>query len=395
MAGFPAVTPPDETVPDASVGDPDDEPGAADPTDDVDEVDEGSHRRISRGWIIAGVIVVVVAAGLTAAAFIRVPYYLLEPGSVRRTEDLITVEGATTYPQEGEIGYTTVSVQPASALQWALAHFDDSVTILSEKAYLGTQSPDQNRQANLQMMTDSKQTASAVALQHLGYDVKITGTGAVVVALAENSPSTGILAPGDTIVSIDGAPIDRADQLITTIGSKPPGTTVTLGVQPNAEDGSRVTEERTMTMAARPDDPTRAYLGVSTSTRDPAYDLPVQVSVDSGGVGGPSAGLAFTLGIMDVMTPGSLTGGQKVATTGTINPDGTVGPIGGIQQKVFAVRQSGATLFLVPASEYDQAEKYADGLRIEPVKNVDDALAVLTTLGGGNDVLPSTTTTTA
>ena len=131
---------------------------------------------------------------------------------------------------------------------------------------------------------------------------------------------------------------------------------------------------------------------MSSSTRDLHYDLPVQVTVDSGSVGGPSAGLAFTLGIMDVMTPGSITGGHKVATTGTINPDGTVGPIGGIEQKVIAVKRSGAELFIVPRSEYDDAEKYAGSLRIEPVDNIDDALAVLATLGGGTKVLPSTTT---
>ena len=127
---------------------------------------------------------------------------------------------------------------------------------------------------------------------------------------------------------------------------------------------------------------------MSSTTRDLDYHLPFQVTVDSGAVGGPSAGLAFTLGIMDVLTPDSITGGHKVATTGTINADGTVGPVGGVHQKTIAVRESGAELFLVPSSEYDEAEKYAGSLRVEKVDTVDDALRVLATIGGGTDVIP-------
>ena len=331
----------------------------------------------------------VIASIIVGASFVRVDYFLLSPGSVRRTEDLISVQGTTTYPQNGEIGYTTVTVQRASALGWALAHLDSSITIVPKKEILGDQTQDQNRQLNLQMMTDSKQTASAVALEHLGYDVKVTGTGAVVVGLADNSPSQGVLSVNDTIVSVDGAPIDRSDQLATAVGQRQPGDTVTLGVQPYHQDGTRTTDDRQVTLGARPDDATKGFLGVSTATRDMNYDLPVQVTVDSGSVGGPSAGLAFTLGIMDVLTPGSITGGHKVATTGTIEPDGHVGEVGGVHQKTLAVKASGAELFLVPRSEYDEAEKYAGSLRVEPVDNIDDALKVLSTLGGGTSVLPS------
>jgi Lon-like protease len=107
-------------------------------------------------------------------------------------------------------------------------------------------------------------------------------------------------------------------------------------------------------------------------------------------VGGPSAGLAFTLGIMDVMTKGSLTGGHKVATTGTMDVDGNVGPIGGMHQKVLAVKASGAIEFLVPSSEAAEARKYAGSLKIVPVDTIDQALTALTKLGGGNKVLPAT-----
>ncbi len=131
---------------------------------------------------------------------------------------------------------------------------------------------------------------------------------------------------------------------------------------------------------------------MASVTRNLSYpDLPVHVSVSTPDVGGPSAGLAFTLGIMDVLTKGSLTGGQKVATTGTMDLNGCVGPIGGMHQKVLAVKASGAVEFLVPRSEYTEAEKYAGSLKVVPVDDTDDALAALTALGGGTHVVPTPT----
>ncbi len=380
-------------VPDPSEPDPSTGPvPAADLIGDGSEPQGRPRRRIKRRWYVLGVSVVVITVAIVAAALIKVPYYLLSPGSVRATEDLIQVDGAQTYPQDGQVGYTTVSVQHATALGWLVAHLDDSISIYPEKAILGSSTPSENRQQNLQMMTDSKETAAAVALTKLGYDVKVTGTGAVVVGVAgttdEPAPATGVLTVGDTIVSVDDTPITTSDELSTVIGAHKPGDVVRLGVQPYKDDGSRTTEPRSATLGARPDDAAKAFLGVSSSTRDLDYHLPFQVTVDSGQVGGPSAGLAFTLGIMDVLTSDSITGGHKVATTGTINADGAVGPVGGVHQKTIAVRDSGAELFLVPSSEYDEAEKYAGSLRVEKVDTIDDALKVLATLGGGTDVIP-------
>ncbi len=365
----------------------------------ADPVDGGAEphgsrprRRLKRRWYVLGATVLVITASIVAASLIKVPYYLLSPGSVRGTEDLIDVSGAQTYPQDGQVGYTTVSVQHATALGWLVAHLDDSISIYPEKAILGSQTPAENRQQNLQMMTDSKETAAAVALTRLGHQVDVTGTGAVVVQVAgtpdDPVPASGVLGVGDTIVSVGDTPITTSEELVSAIAAHEPGDVVQLGVQPFKDDGSRTTETRSVTLGARPDDASKAFLGVSSGTRDLDYHLPFQVTVDSGSVGGPSAGLAFTLGIMDVLTPGSITGGHKVATTGTINADGSVGPVGGVHQKTIAVRDSGAELFLVPSSEYDEAEKYAGSLRVEKVDTVDDALRVLATLGGGSDVIP-------
>jgi PDZ domain-containing protein len=325
---------------------------------ELDSLPAPARRRISRRWIGLGIAVLVLVAAVVAASLIKVDYYLLSPGSVRATEPLIQVQGAATYPQQGEVGFVTVTVQRATALGWALAHLDSNIDIVPMRNILGNESPDQNRMANLQAMTDSKETASAVAQKELGYDVKIVGTGALVTDVQSGGPSDGTLSPGDTIIAVDATPITRSDELSATIGAHKPGDVVTLQVQPlpplEGDDSTSTTSTtgtttptsthtRTVKLGARADDPSKGLLGVASGTRDLHYDLPVQVTIDSGSVGGPSAGLAFTLGTMDVLTSASITGGNRVASTGTINPDGSVGPVGGVHQKTLAVRESGAT----------------------------------------------------
>jgi PDZ domain-containing protein len=170
---------------------------------------------------------------------------------------------------------------------------------------------------------------------------------------------------------------------VDVIATKKPGDEVVLRVQRTPEE----TEDVVVQLVARPDDQNRAMLGVSLETFRLRYEFPFDVTIDSGSVGGPSAGLAFTLGVIDVLTPDSLTGGQRVATTGTIDSSGTVGPVGGVQQKTVAVRRAGATLFLVPPSEYEEALKYAGDMRVEQVETLDDALRALVSIGGGTDAI--------
>ena len=237
------------------------------------------------------------------------------------------------------------------------------------------------------MMDVSKQVASVVALRKLGYDVQAKGTGAVVTGLAENAPAAGHLGEGDAVVAVrtdapeaTDKPIATMEDLVSSLSSSKPGEVVHLTVE---KDRSGTKEQRDVTLGARPEAPERGFLGVTLTTRDLNFEFPFDVSIDSGNVGGPSAGLAFTLGVVDVLTPGSLTGGQKIATTGTIDLNGHVGPVGGVKQKTFAVRAEGATLFLVPKDEYEEASKYAgDDLKVVGVDTLDEALDVLSRNGG-------------
>ena len=350
----------------------------------------------------AAIAAVVVVGLVTAGLLVKLPYYTLSPGSSRATEPLITVSGAETYDSPGNVDFLTVSLREATPVELLAAWLNPAVDVRSRDEILGTQTPEENRQVNIQMMSDSKDAATYQALHRLGYDIPTSGSGAVVAQVADGSPASGKLFVGDVITSVNGQPVALNSDLSEIIGAQPPGTALTMEVTMldlpelrnltgDAAAGRPAPgETRTVevTLGARSDDPSKGFLGVSTITKDLQFDFPVQVTIDSGSVGGPSAGLAFTLGLLDVLTPDSITGGLKIATTGTMSLDGTVGPVGGVHQKVVAAKREGVELMLVPSSELDEARTYADGLRIEPVDTLDQALAVLTTVGGGDKVLP-------
>ena len=296
-----------------------------------------------------------------------------------------------------------MSLRQTTPVELLAAWINPAVDVKSRDEILGTQSPEENRQANLQMMSNSKDSATYQALHRLGYDIPTSGTGAVVASVQDGSPADGKLYSGDVITSVNGQPVSLNSDLVAVVGAQPPGAELTMEVTTldlaelqaaglnELAGGREPGQTRTVqvTLGARPDDPAKGYLGVSTFTHDLSFDFPVQVTIDSGSVGGPSAGLAFTLGVLDVMTPDSITGGLKIATTGTMGLDGRVGPVGGVHQKVVAAKREGVELMLVPRSELDEARRYAEGLRIEPVDDLSQALQVLATVGGGNDVLPA------
>lgn len=333
--------------------------------------------------MVGGILAVIVGL-LIAANAIRVPYYTLSPGSTRRTEDLVRVEGTKSHVEDaGSVSYTTVSFAPATVWSYLTAKLDPSTDVIEEKQALHGQDPDENRRENLELMDSSKQAATVAALRKLGYQVTARGTGAVVTGLSEGSPSQGKLEVGDAIVAVDQAPIGTADELVAAIRARRPGDTVTFTVE---EGNGGDKHDVAVTLGARPDDANRAFIGINLGTRSPTFEYPFSVGIDSGQVGGPSAGLAFSLGVIDLLTPGDLTGGRKVATTGTIDVNGRVGPVGGVKQKTFAVRKAGASLFLVPRDEYDEARQYAEDLKVVPVDTVDDALEAIRQNGG--DVEP-------
>lgn len=348
---------------------------------DVEATEPRSLRRWFTGWSLVGGIAAVLVVALVAAAVVRIPYYRISPGRLRPVDQAIQIEGTPTYPSDGTIEYPTISMGQVTPLQAFVGWLDPDVDVLHEDDALGGQDREQNRQLNLAAMTASTQVASTVALRTLGYEVTSTGTGAVVMSVVEGSAADGVVEVGDTVVAVDGTPVGIAEELGELLGAKAPGDEAVLRLESFHDGAGR---EVTVTLGAHPDEPDRAMLGVTSSTRDIRFHFPFEVTVQTGEVGGPSAGLAFTLGVVDLLTPGDLTGGNVVASTGTIRLDGSVGPIGGIHQKVVAADDAGATIFFVPVQELDQAEAAAAGMSMEVVgvASLDDAIAALEDRGG-------------
>jgi Lon-like protease len=345
-------------------------------------------------WTLIGVPAVVLALMAGIASAIPLPYVELAPGGAAPINQLVKVPSQYEHPPKGSFLLMTVSlVANVHALDLVRDRFDSDIIIVKRKAIFGDSSKRQFEQQATQDMDDSKQNAAVVALKQLGYNVTEHGAGALVGALAPGEiPAKGQLAPGDVITAVDNAPTPLASQAVTALQKHKPGDTVALAV--TKKDGTLA--HPAIRLGSRTDTSCSAIvvtaalpcLGVTLATKDHNFDFPFDVKIDTSDIGGPSAGLAFTLALIDELTPGELTGGRNVAVTGTIDVDGTVGDVGGVAQKTAAARHSGARLFLVPPGEFAEASKHAGKhLKVVQVTTLADALAALSANGG--DPLPA------
>ncbi|MEO7836492.1 MAG: S16 family serine protease [Acidimicrobiales bacterium] len=331
-------------------------------------------RRFLR-WALPGLVLLV---ALLAAVTFTLPYYAIAPGSARQVNDLIAVPRERAFPPRGKVFLATVALSRVTPFEALRGWLDTDTDVVPEERILGPVRRGQFNRANLRAMDDSKQTAAVVALRRLGFPVAEEGKGALVEVVEKRSPADGRLSQGEVIKAVDGRPTLLAEQALEVIRSKAPGASLRLEVQ-EATGSARVEE---IVLGSRPG--TKAgFLGVVLRTKERRFDYPFDVTIDSGAIGGPSAGLAFTLGVLDTLSAGELTGGKLVAVTGTIEIDGTVGDVGGVAQKTAAVRAAGAEYFLVPPNEFRDAKAHAGGrLKVEKVANLEEALVVLGRLGG-------------
>jgi PDZ domain-containing protein len=302
-----------------------------------------------------------------------VPYVAQVPGPTFNTlgevdgEPIIVIEGRERNDVEGNLNLTTVGVGRGglSLVQAIRGWFDSEVSVVPEESvYPPDRTEEQTRQANREAFLTSEQAAQTVALGRLGYPEKV-----VVQGFAEKSPSEGRLEEGDAIEAVDGRPTPDADALDVVLGSIEGGTRVTV-------DYTRLGEAGSTTIATgTPDDGEGALLGV-TILDQPAAPFDIDIQIED--VGGPSAGLMLTLGILDLVGDEDLTDGAVIAGTGTIDAEGGVGPIGGVPLKMVAAREIGAELFLVPADNCAEAVAAPDpGFPLARVATLDDALEAL------------------
>jgi PDZ domain-containing protein len=232
-------------------------------------------------------------------------------------------------------------------------------------------------------MSQAEQAAKTSALRHLGYAVPATPAGAVIAGTFAGTPAYGVLNVGDVVTAVDGAPTLTAQALSTALETHHSGETVTFTVRKNGT-GAPGPVALTLKRTAVDVGGQTVYVDVGIEPQDQVdYSYPFPISINVTDIGGPSAGLAMTLGVIDALSSGSLTGGHTVAATGTMDASGNVGDVGGVPQKTVAVENAGASIFLVPPQEYRAAlSKARNGLHVYAVSTLDQAIRVLQAHGG-------------
>jgi PDZ domain-containing protein len=336
-------------------------------------------------FVVAGLILVL---GI-AAAYLPVPYVVLNPGPTTNTlgtikidgkaTPVIQIDGHPTYDDGGHLNFTTVSYQGGpgheldllTALRGWLS--SSSAVVPEESLFPKGQSVKQVETQNTVEMQGSQQSAIAAALTEL--KLPITQV-AVVASVQSGMPAQGKLQAGDEITAVDGVTTAGPSAVTNAMKTKKPGATVTLTVNRGG-----TSQKVAVTTIASPSDKTRAILGITLGGK---YSFPFKVTISAGDVGGPSAGLMFSLGLYDKLTPGSLTGGTFVAGTGEITAAGQVGAIGGIPQKMRAARDAGAKIFLTPPDNCKEAlGAKPSGLTLVKAATMDSAVKSLEALRSG------------
>lgn len=333
-----------------------------------------------------------------AAAAWPVTRYETAPGVAQPVANRLEILDTQTYEPPGNILFVTAGTSKVTGLQAIVGWMDPVVDVHTCHDLGLCDRPQDRRPAALGAMATAKQIAEYVATSRLGYDATLVEGPAQVGSFSADTCPTGappqracnVLQVGDIIVQADGKPVANYDDLAATLEGKQSGDVITLTVE---RDGTP--RDLQVELMAAPDDSSRTIIGFNgRDTR--TVSMPFTVDIDTNRIGGPSAGLAFTLALIDELTPGDLTGGTKVAVTGEIDENGNVGAIGALPQKADAVRRAGATLFLVPAGQSDEEiakaqENAGSGVEIVRVATLDEALAIIADHGGQSNVLEPAT----
>jgi PDZ domain-containing protein len=324
---------------------------------------------------LAGLLAVPLLLALwVAAAFESLPYVTYSPGltvNVLGDNDegkpIIEIEGKPTYADDGQLRMTTVFVSQRDAHNHLFELMHDWISRSNavypkDAIYPEGGTVEQDQKEGQAEMTSSQDAATAAALTQLGYDV----TEAVVSGVEKGSPADGRLRAGDVILTVNDTSTLDSDDVVSAVTAAAAGTPIAFDVRRKGKDVQVDVTPREVDG--------HAQVGIQVGTRTTDFPVDVTIGIDPA-IGGPSAGLMFSLGIYDTLTKGSLTDGRTIAGTGTIDAGGNVGPIGGIQQKIVGARDAGAELFLVPPDNCDEAVGAANGdMRLVEAPTTESAL---------------------
>ncbi|MCQ9343072.1 YlbL family protein [Corynebacterium kozikiae] len=341
-------------------------------------------RTLILGFIPVGLLGLLVTVDHIPGTSINltVPYAAEGPGPTFNTlgevdgQDVVEIEGAELDPTSGNLNMTTVSVRTGMTLAQALGRWllTNDTLVPIEEIFPQDMTEEEVQEANQQAFSTSEAAATIAAMNYLNLPVNIN-----VAEVLEDSPAQGVLQPGDTLLRVNGEPVTGAAQVRDTIRALAPGTEITITYQRDGQES-----EGKVVLGASPDDADRALLGVLMEAA-PASGIDVTFHLED--IGGPSAGMMFSLAVIDKLSPGELNGGKFVAGTGTVDDSGEVGPIGGIVHKVDAARQAGAEVFLAPRANCAEAVSREHGdMTIIAVDSIEDAIAELEAYNSGQAV---------
>jgi PDZ domain-containing protein len=332
-------------------------------------------RFLTPGKLLGAFLAVVV---VTAGLLLVLPdngSYIFLPGEPHEIEPVIEVEGGQPPDDEGGLYFVDVIVRKPSIAERLLPGlFHDGASLVPAHAVNPAGLDERDRRlASLQVMSLSQRVAAAVALREAGQDVETQANGALVSQVLPDTPAAGRLHPADVIIAVDGTRVDTIARLRSLLAERRPGDEVSVSVRRGEE---RLSVE--LRLGADPQEPGRGVIGVLVE-QSVDIRLPVGVEIDTGNVGGPSAGLALALGVLEE-TGRDVDRGLRVAITGALGLDGSVGAVGGVKQKTIGARKAGIQVFLVPAGDNaEEARRYADGMRVVPVESFQQALRALAT----------------
>jgi len=365
-----------------------------------ENAEASSGRRKVSLWtkVFAGLGVIAIAVGL-AGTFIRVPYDTLAPGGTLNLETRVSVKGTKSYPAHGNVMLLFVRERAHVNLwSWLQAKLDSDIDLVRQERITGGSTQQQADRQDVCDMSQSQNAARVAALTALGDRVPVLpglsifdlppvyGTpGPGRTTVTHKFPAIQVLRPCDLILSADGHEVKKPDDLSRIVKAHAVGTSVSIGI---LRDG------RNQTVRVPVIDANGSHLiGVQTA---PRYKIPIDIGLDTSDVSGPSAGLAMALAIIDVLTPGELTAGKRVAVTGTIDPEGHVGEIGGLPHKAVAARAADAQIFIVPSCSDDPCrqdlatarKRVGKDVELRPVSTLAEALKVLRDAGGAPVPVP-------
>ena len=322
------------------------------------------------------IIFLVVFITLSSLALIKTDYYFMSPGPPYQWE--INYVDINTFDFEGNLFQLTVRRDEANALIYVWSLLNDSYDLYPREVILPDGvTPKELSEISIQNMRASENVAIAVALKNLGYEIDTKGDGVLVVGLLDNSPVKDKLKKSDLLNSINNIEIFSATEFISTLRTYSIGETVSIGLLREV-DGVKEQMYIETTLIEHVEYKGEPMVGFLATTVNERFDFPFEIDIKTGNVGGPSAGLMMALNVYNNLIPNDITNSMIVAGTGTIEIDGSVGPVGGIKQKIIAAKRAGAELILVPVANFEEAQPFeTDKTAIVAVDSFDEALSVI------------------